>query len=178
MAMKVGKFDGAGAVRHRFSARRGQSSAHLCPPSAQSLAKSRATEASFTHASHGPPFSAHTLQPAEQCACLGTCQAGRHNWLRSYTLLRELVRDCGGTLVEDRLDGGYAAHACATFVGTTNIRYRLRWDIKEGFGMLQVAAPDGTWEDVIGARKKQTGSYTNFRAFIEAAERLAGRRLG
>jgi hypothetical protein len=97
--------------------------------------------------------------------------------MRSYALLRELVRDCGGTLVEDQLDGKNAKRRCAVFVGRTNIRYRLCWDKKESCGTLQVLGPDANWEIASIVRKRNGASYTNLRSFMDTAERLAGRRL-
>jgi hypothetical protein len=97
--------------------------------------------------------------------------------MRSYELLRELVRDCGGTLVEDQAEGRSAKRLCAVFVGRTNIRYRLCWDKKEASATLQVLGPGAKWENACVVRKRNGASYSNMRAFLETAERLAGRRL-
>lgn len=201
MVMEVGELEGAGALRQRRAAACAKSRADGLAMSARMGADAAHADDHADHDAPGDPLlsphlhalecdlrapqaldqagaSADTLQAGAPCACLGARQAGREQWLRSYTLLRELVRDCGGTLIEDRVDSANATCAYSTFVGRTNNRYRLRWNIKERFGMLQVAASDSNWEDVVEVHKNPTGSYTNFRPFIEAAERLAGRRLG
>lgn len=195
-AMQAKELDGADTVRRRLPAWRDQlprdSRVHrLAAPAAvvehapaadvgsgadglidmmRDLALADRENREFKPIDHSRPSAQPPAPPSAE-------SRAKPHWLRSYALLRELVRDCGGTLLEDQVDSRTATSACATFVGCTNIRYRLRWDGIEDSGMLQVQAPAGTWEDVVGTRKKPTGSYTNFRALIDAAERLAGRRL-
>ncbi len=95
----------------------------------------------------------------------------------AYAMLRELVRDCGGTLIEDQAGAKENGPHCALFVGRTNIRFRMCWDKKEKRAILEVLRPGGTWE-VQGpeVRKKKGTSFTNLQEFFATAERLAGRR--
>ena len=98
--------------------------------------------------------------------------------MRSYTLLRELVRDCGAVLVDEQpADPKKARHLTATFEGRTHTRFRMCWDRKEDWGTLQVLGPDGAWL-ALGpqVRKGKLPPYSNLYEFMVTAERLAGTR--
>jgi hypothetical protein len=95
----------------------------------------------------------------------------------AYAVLRELIRDCGGTLIEDQAGAKENGPHCAVFVGRTNIRFRLCWDKREKRACLEVLRPDGKWEvQRPEVRKKKGTSFTNLHEFFATAERLAGRR--
>jgi hypothetical protein len=97
--------------------------------------------------------------------------------MRSYRLLRELVVDCGATLVEEHPATKPDSCAYAVFVGRTETLFRLCWDKKERYGGLQVLEADGLWTDLgLGVRKSKTLPYTHLHAFVVTAERLAGTR--
>lgn len=98
--------------------------------------------------------------------------------MRSYALLRELVRDCGATLVaEEPGDQKKARHLVAVFEGRTHTRFRLSWDRKEDHGVLEV--PDGgdAWLPIgPTVRKGRRPPYSNLHEFMVTAERLCGTR--
>ena len=98
--------------------------------------------------------------------------------MRAYSLLRELVRDCGGMLVEEQPRDRNARHLCALFEGRTHTRFRMCWDRKEERGTLQVRGPgDNEWLPLGPAvRKGRQPPYTNLHEFMVTAERLAGTR--
>ena len=98
--------------------------------------------------------------------------------MRAYSLLRELVRDCGGTLVEEQPRDRKARHLCALFEGQTHTRFRMCWDRKEERGTLQVRGPGGDEWLPLGptVRKGRQPPYTNLHEFMVTAERLAGTR--
>jgi hypothetical protein len=98
--------------------------------------------------------------------------------MRSYALLRELVRDCGGTLVDEQPRDKKARHLCALFEGHTHTRFRLCWDRKEKHGTLQVQGPgDNEWLPLgPDVRRGKLPPYSNLHEFMVTAERLAGTR--
>lgn len=101
--------------------------------------------------------------------------------MRSYALLRELVRDCGGTLVEEQPKDAKdkkSRHLCALFEGRTHTLFRMCWDRKEERGTLQVQGPGENEWIPLGphVRKGNLPPYTNLHEFMVTAERLAGTR--
>ena len=102
--------------------------------------------------------------------------------MRSYTLLRELVRDCGGTLLEEQpkdIKDKKAHIIYALFEGRTNTRVRMCWDRKEERGTLQVQGPGGDEWLPLGPEvsKGRRPPYSNLYEFMVTAERLAGTRI-
>jgi len=102
--------------------------------------------------------------------------------MRSYALLRELVRDCGGTLVEELPDDAKdkkSRHLCALFEGRTHTRFRMCWDRKDESGTLQIQGPgDNEWVPLgPRVRRGKMPPYTNLHEFMVTAERLAGTRI-
>ena len=97
--------------------------------------------------------------------------------VRAYSLLRELVRDCGATLVEEKVVGKDSSHLHAEYEGAAKVRFRLCWDRREKRGVIQVRGPDKEWQDSgPEVRKTKSVPYTNLHAFMAHAEALAGRR--
>ena len=97
--------------------------------------------------------------------------------MRSYRLLRDLVQDCGATLIEEQPDPKVPGRVYAFFAGRTETLFRMYWNNKDRCGGLQVQAPDGTWEDMgLGVRKTKSMAFTHLHAFMVTAERLAGTR--
>jgi len=101
--------------------------------------------------------------------------------MRSYALLRELVRDCGGTLVEEQpqdVTDKKSRNLYALFEGSTHNRFRMCWDRKEERGALEVQGPgEGEWIPLgPQVRKGRMPPYTNLHEFMVTAERLAGTR--
>lgn len=98
--------------------------------------------------------------------------------MHSYTLLRELVRDCGAVLVEEARADEKSRQVCALFEGNTHTRFRMCWDKKEKRAQLQAQGPEDKWISIgPQVRKLNRGSYENLRAFLDAAERLSGTRV-
>jgi hypothetical protein len=99
-------------------------------------------------------------------------------FMRAYALLRELVRDCGGILVEERPKDRKARQLCALFEGRTHTRFRMCWDRKDGHGILQVQGPGESEWLQLGpkVRKGRMPPYSNLHEFMVTAERLSGTR--
>ena len=98
--------------------------------------------------------------------------------MRSYALLRELVRDCGGNLVNEAPADKKSRHLCAFFEGRTHTRFRMCWDRKDEQGILEVQGPgEGEWI-ALGPKvhKGRQPPYSNLHEFMVTAERLAGTR--
>jgi hypothetical protein len=97
--------------------------------------------------------------------------------MRSYALLRELVRDCGGKLVEQHGQAKHDPLSYAVFEGRAHNRFRMCWDKKAKRGTLEVREADGTWrvrEPVV--RKIPGTPFCDLYGFLATAEHLAGRR--
>ena len=94
--------------------------------------------------------------------------------MRAYTTLRELVRNCGGTLIEEHMNADVGGSAQAVFLSRSEARFRFVWDGKENCGFLQ---PDGAGEKWQGqaavVRKPAGANFSNLHEFLTVAERLA-----
>ena len=102
--------------------------------------------------------------------------------MRSYALLRELVRDCGGKLLEEHPNDPKdkkSRHVYALFEGRTHTRFRMCWDREKERGALQVQSPGRDEWVPLGpeVQKKKQPPYTNLYEFMVTAERLAGTRI-
>lgn len=92
--------------------------------------------------------------------------------MHAYSSLREIVRDSGGVLVEEHLSPESFGSAYAIFSGQ-GARFRLVWDGKEGYGLLQVEAHAGDWIDQGPlVRERLGGNFSDMPAFLDTAERL------
>ena len=92
--------------------------------------------------------------------------------MRAYSSLREIVRGTGALLVEERLNSEAFGSAYAIFSGR-GPRFRLVWDGKEGYGLLQAEAPAGEWTDQGPlVREHSGGSFSDMPSFLATAERL------
>jgi hypothetical protein len=94
--------------------------------------------------------------------------------MRAYTTLRELVRSCGATLIEEDLSPEVAGSAQAVFLGCSNTKFRFVWDARENCGFLQ---PEGTGEkepvQAAVVHKPTGANFSNLHEFLVTAERLA-----
>ncbi len=98
--------------------------------------------------------------------------------MRSYALLRELVRDCGAALLaEERSDETKPRRLVAVFEGHTHTRFRLSWDRKEELGVLEVPGSGDEWLPIgPSVHKGRCPPYSNLYDFMVTAERLCGTR--
>jgi hypothetical protein len=94
--------------------------------------------------------------------------------VRAYTTLRELVRSCGGTLIEEHMNADARGSAQAVFASRSKAKFRFVWDGKESCGFLQ---PDGADAKSQGqpavVRKPAGANFCNLHEFLTAAERLS-----
>lgn len=92
--------------------------------------------------------------------------------MHAYSSLREVVRGAGGTLVEEHLDPEAFGSAYAVFAGR-GPRFRLVWDGKESYGLLQVESAPGQWKDQGPlVRERLGGSFSEMPNFLDTVERL------
>jgi hypothetical protein len=97
--------------------------------------------------------------------------------MRAYEWLRELVKDCGGVLVDEEINPKNAGPTLAVFSGRAGNRFRFAWDRKRKTGLLQVEGEKGVWIDQEPVIVKTPGAtYSNLHDFMVKAERLAGIR--
>jgi hypothetical protein len=95
--------------------------------------------------------------------------------MRAYLTLRELVRNCGGSLIEEHVDPKAGGSAHAVFQGQSNTRFRFVWDGKENSGFLQPEGGDQKWLGQTAIVRKPTGAnFSNLHEFLKTAERLTG----
>ena len=92
--------------------------------------------------------------------------------MHSYSTLREVVRGAGGTLVEEHLCPDAFCSAYAVFAGC-GPRFRLVWDGKENYGLLQVQSAPGQWKDRGPLVRERVGeSFSDMPAFLATVGRL------
>jgi len=92
--------------------------------------------------------------------------------MHAYSTLREVVRGAGGSLVEEHLHPEAFGSAYAVFAGH-GPRFRLVWDGKESYGLLQVETTSGQWKDQGPlVRERLGGNFSEMPAFLATAERL------
>jgi hypothetical protein len=93
--------------------------------------------------------------------------------MRAYTSLREIVRGAGGTLVEEHLSPEVFGSAYAVFVSRSGGQFRLVWDGKESYGLLQAQASSEEWKDQgTIVRKRHGGKFSNLPEFLATVEGL------
>lgn len=92
--------------------------------------------------------------------------------MQAYSTLREVVRGAGGTLMEEHLNPEAFGYAYAIFSGR-GPQFRLVWDGKESYGLLQVETASGQWKDKGPlVRERFGGNFSDMPAFLAMAERL------
>lgn len=68
--------------------------------------------------------------------------------MREYTVIKDAIKNLGATIIEEHLHPEVFGSAYCIFAGNNGTQFRLVWDGKEGYGLLQSAKTSDTWTDV------------------------------
>jgi hypothetical protein len=68
--------------------------------------------------------------------------------MREYSVIRNAIQNLGASVIEEHLHPEVFGSAYCIFAGHDDTQFRLVWDGKEGYGLLQSLKSPGTWEDV------------------------------
>lgn len=68
--------------------------------------------------------------------------------MREYSVIRDEIKKLGASVTEEHLHPESFGSAYCVFGGEDQSQFRLVWDGKEGYGLLQSEKSAGLWKDI------------------------------
>ena len=97
--------------------------------------------------------------------------------MREYEAIRDVVLKAGGLLQEEHVTADHFGSAYAVF-GRDGSRFRVVWDGKEEYGLIQTETENSGWKDRHPiVRKRFGGNLSEIEEFTTLAKQLVASNL-